>query len=125
MFTLLLDANAGVSKTLAMLRLALGAKENWVAQNRTGLGVGWLQATRLLWPHTLTGIVVFTAFATAGWRPVLWAIPFAGGLLVAIPFCVLTAHPKIGRLLKHIATIPEEAGLCPDPPGAKPRDLIP
>ena len=117
-FTLLLDANAGVSKTLAMLRLAFGAKESWVAQNRTGLGVGWLHAARLLWPHTLTGIIVFAAFATAGWRPLLWAIPFAGGLVVAIPFCVVTAHPRIGQLLKPIATIPEEAGLCPDPPGA-------
>jgi membrane glycosyltransferase len=115
-FTLLLDANAGVSKTLAMLRLALGAKESWAAQSRSSLGVGWLHATRLLWPHTLIGTLVFAAFATAGWRPVLWAIPFAGGLVVAIPFCVLTAHPKVGRYLKNIATIPEEAGLCPDPP---------
>ncbi len=111
-FTLLLDATAGVSKTLAMLRLAFGFKETWAAQNRTGRGVGWMEAARLLWPHTLVGIAVFAAFAMAGWRTVLWAAPFAGGLLVAIPLCVLTADAGFGRWMRRagIAAIPEEIG---------------
>ena len=109
-FTLLLDATAGVSKTLAMLRLAFGFKENWAAQNRAGRGVGWIEAARLLWPHTLVGVVVFAAFWEAGWRAALWAIPFAGGLLVAIPLCVLTADPRFGTWLQRrgLAAIPEE-----------------
>ena len=109
-FTLLLDANAGVSKTLAMLRLALGATESWAAQNRTGRGVGWAEAAWLLWPQTLIGTLAFATFAAAGWRAVLWAIPFAGGLVVAIPFCVLTADPRFGSWLQRIglAAIPEE-----------------
>ena len=111
-FSLLLDATAGVSKTLAMLRLAFGFRENWAAQNRTGRGVGWREAARLLWPHTLTGVVAFAAFAEAGWRAALWAIPFAGGLLVAIPLCVLTADPRFGAWLQRrkLAAIPEEYG---------------
>ena len=109
-FSLLLDATAGVSKTLAMLGLALGRKENWAAQNRTGRGIGWLEAAFLLWPHTLVGVAVFAAFAMAGWRTVFWAIPFAGGLLAAIPLCVLTADPGFGRWMRRVglAGVPEE-----------------
>ena len=109
-FALLVDATAGVSKSLAMLRLAVGTRESWAPQNRTGRRVGWGEAARLFWPHTLIGTVVFAAFAMAGWWGVLWAIPFAGGLLVAAPLCVLTADPRFGRWLQRIglAAIPEE-----------------
>ena len=109
-FALLVDATAGVSKSLAMLRLAVGSRESWAPQNRTGRRVGWGEAASLFWPHTLIGTVVFAAFAMAGWRAVLWAMPFAGGLLVAVPLCVLTADPRFGRWLQRIglAAIPEE-----------------
>ena len=110
LFTLLLDATAGVSKTLAILRLRFGFRERWAAQNRAGRGVAWAEAARLLWPHTLVGLLVCVAFGMAGWRAVLWAIPFAGGLLVAIPLCVLTADAGFGRWLRRrgIAAVPEE-----------------
>jgi membrane glycosyltransferase len=41
---------------------------------------------------------------------VLWALPFAGGLLVAIPFCVVTADPGFSAWLRRhgIAAVPEE-----------------
>ena len=91
---------------------AFDRTRSWAAQNRTGRGVGWMEAARLLWPHTLVGIVVFTAFAMAGGRTMLWAIPFAGGLPMAIPLCVLTADAGFGRWMRRagIAAIPEEIG---------------
>ena len=82
-FTLIYDAIAPVSKTAAIVRLMFGTRTGWVAQNRFDRDVGWAEATRLCWPHTLLGVVVFAAFACAGWHAVLWALPFAGGLLVA------------------------------------------
>jgi len=105
-FTLLLDAIGTVNKTLAMLR----SGADWAPQNRAARGVGWAEATRMLWPHTLVGFLSFTGFALGGWVPVLWALPLAGGLLVAIPFCVLTADPRFGAWLQknRIAAIPEE-----------------
>ena len=110
LFTLQLDAVSVVSKTLATIRLALGQPTPWLPQNRSDRGVSWREAVRLFWPHTLLGVVVFAAFATAGWAAVLWAAPFAGGLLTAIPFCVLTADPRLGRWLQRhrLAAIPEE-----------------
>ncbi len=110
-FTLLMDAVSAVAKTAAMLRLAFGgAAALWTPQNRNDRGVGWLEAALLLWPQALIGTVVFAGFADAGWTATLWAAPFAGGLVVAIPLCVLTANARIGQLLRdhRFAAIPEE-----------------
>jgi len=109
-FTLALDAIGAVAKTLAMARLALGLRAGWVAQNRTARGVGWGEAARMLWPHTLLGLACFAGFASAGWVTLAWALPLAGGLPVAVPLCVLTSDPRLGQWLKArgIAAIPEE-----------------
>jgi membrane glycosyltransferase len=112
LFTVLLDAIAPVHKTIVMLRLAAGARAGWLPQNRGARGVGWGEATRLLWPHTLFGVIVFALLACGSWGAVLWALPFAGGLLVAIPFCVATADPRFSAWLarRGIAAVPEELG---------------
>jgi membrane glycosyltransferase len=109
-FTLLLDAINMVTKTAATVRIGLGSQSNWIVQNRTARGVTWAEATRLLWPHTLLGALVFAFLAKSGWTPVLWATPFAIGLPLAIPFCVLTANPAFGAWLgkRRMAAIPEE-----------------
>ena len=115
-FMLLLDAVAQVHKTLAMLRLAMGRRAGWLAQNRSARGVGWGEATRMFWPHTMVGLVVFTGFASAGQAALLWAIPFAGGLLCVIPFAVVTADAGFSAWLRRhgIVAIPEE--VAPPPP---------
>jgi membrane glycosyltransferase len=121
-FTLLLDAVSAVAKTGAMLRLVRGRHADWNLQNRSDRRVGWREATRLLWPQSVLGIAVFSAFALAGWSATLWALPLAGGLLVSIPFCVLTADPRLGRWLRQrqIAAVPEELRASPrgQPAGA-------
>ena len=97
-------------QTAAMLRLAFGATAPWTPQNRNDRGVGWLEAALLLWPQALIGTVVFAGFAQAGWTATLWAAPFAAGLVLAIPLCVLTANARIGQWLRdhRFAAIPEE-----------------
>jgi len=109
-FTLLLDALSQVHKTLAMVRLALGARPGWLPQNRSVRGVGWGEAARMFWPHTVFGLAVFAAFASASWTAVLGALPFAGGLLVAIPLCVFSADPVVSCWLRArgVAAVPEE-----------------
>jgi membrane glycosyltransferase len=114
-FTLLLDAVSLVAKTGAMVRLGLGRHVGWTPQNRVDRGVGWREAGRLLWPQTALGALVFGGFMSAGWAATLWALPLAGGLLLAIPLCVLTADPRFGRWMRHrrIAAIPEEISFHP------------
>ena len=120
-FSLLLDAVSTVAKTTAMLRQALGARTRWIPQNRADRSVGWREATRLLWPQTALGLLVFSGFATAGWVATVWALPLAGGLLAAIPLCVVTADPRVGRWLRRhqIAAIPEELIIHPDQPRSR------
>jgi membrane glycosyltransferase len=110
LFTLTYDAIGPVSKTIAMARLLFGARPGWLPQNRSDRGVSWQEAARLFWPHTVLGIAVFAAFACAGPRAVLWALPFAGGLLVAIPFAVVSADQHLGQWLRRrgVAAVPEE-----------------
>jgi membrane glycosyltransferase len=112
MFTLLLDAINVPAKTAATVRACLGYGARWTTQNRTARGVSWSEAVRLLWPQSLLGVVAFACFAHAGWIVVVWAMPFAAGLMLAIPFCVMTASPAFGVWLRamRIAAIPEEFG---------------
>ena len=126
-FTLLLDAVSVAAKTGAMLRLAFGARPGWTPQNRSDRGVTWGEAARLLWPQTVLGVLVFAGFATAGWTATLWALPLAGGLLAAIPLCVLTADPRFGRWLRdrQIAAIPEEHPVGPRAPAVTGLALLP
>jgi membrane glycosyltransferase len=115
-FTLLLDAIAQPSKTIAFARVILGAGPGWLPQNRGARGVAWREAVRLFWPHTLFGVAVFAALLSSSWVAALWALPFTGGLLVAIPFCVLTADRRVSAWFRRhrIAATPEERA-CPTP----------
>jgi membrane glycosyltransferase len=111
-FAMIIDPITLVNKTETVLRLLAGRPAGWPAQNRGDRGVPWSEAVRLFWPQTVLGVAVFAAFASAGPMAVLLALPLAGGLLVAIPFCVLSADPRIGAWLQAhgIAAIPEELG---------------
>jgi membrane glycosyltransferase len=115
LFTLLLDPVAQVSKTGAMLRVLTGRGAFWAAQDRAARGVPWRVAARAFWPHTLIGAAALLCFAQAGPLALLWSLPFVGGLLVAIPFCVATADPRLGDWLRRhgVAAMPEEV----EPPG--------
>ena len=119
-FTLLLDAVQMPHKALALARLGLGAPAVWLPQNRRDRGVSWAEAARLFWPHTLFGVLVFALLGSASWGAALWALPFAGGLLAAIPFCVVTSDAKSSAWLRRrrIAAIPEELATDCDRPDA-------
>jgi membrane glycosyltransferase len=119
-FTLLLDSINLQAKTFATLRIAggriavgriaVGSRARWMPQNRLGRGISWCEAAWLLWPQTSLGLAAFVCFAHAGWTAVTWAAPFAIGLILAIPFCVLTADPATGAWLRRnrLAATPEE-----------------
>ena len=110
-FTTLLDPISTFNKALFLLALPFGGRRSgWAVQNRADRGVAWADAARLLWPHTACGVAVFGLLAMAAPGAVLWALPWAGGLLLAIPFCVLTASPRLSAVLRDrgLAATPEE-----------------
>ncbi len=110
LFTLLLDAVVAPSKLGAMGRVLTGRSPGWLPQNRSGRGVPWREAGLRFWSTTLFGLVLFAAlFSISTWAALL-AMPFAGGLLLAIPFAVVTSSLWLSRLLQShaVAATPEE-----------------
>jgi membrane glycosyltransferase len=117
-FTALLDPVSTFNKAMFLLALFFGGARHggggggggWAPQNRADRGVGWGDAARLLWPHTLFGAAVFGLLLATAPGAALWALPVAGGLPLAIPFCVLTASPRVSALLRRrgVAATPEE-----------------
>lgn len=102
-FSALLAPVSAVNRTLAVGASLVRRTPRWSSQDRSGGAVPFGEAVRLLWPHTLLG-VVFVVLAGA------WATPFAAGLLLAVPFCLATSSPRVGSALVRlgIARTPEE-----------------
>ncbi|GAA0604849.1 glucans biosynthesis glucosyltransferase MdoH [Craurococcus roseus] len=111
-FTTLLDPVSTFNKATFLLALPFGGagKRGWAPQNRADRGVGWGDAARLLWPHTLFGAAVFAPLLATAPGAALWAALPAGGLVAAIPFCVLTSSPRVSARLRArgVAATPEE-----------------
>jgi membrane glycosyltransferase len=118
-FTTLLDPVSVFNKAMFLLALPFGGARRgggWAPQNRADRGVPWRDAARLLWPHTLFGAAVFGLLLATAPTAALWALPWAGGLLVAVPFCVATSSRAFSALLHRTRTAatPEELA-CASP----------
>jgi membrane glycosyltransferase len=113
-FTALLDPVSTFNKAMFLLALPFGGGRkgghHWAPQNRADRGVRWGDAARLLWPHTLFGAAAFGSLLATAPGAALWAAVPAGGLLLAIPFCVLSASPRVSAVLRArgVAATPEE-----------------
>lgn len=115
LFTTILSPISCLNKSRFLAALPFGAKMGWGAQNRAARDIGWGDAARLLWFHTLVGVLAFAFLAlTAPWA-IGFALPWAGGLLLAIPFCVWTASPRVAHALaaRGLAATPEEVAARP------------
>jgi len=110
-FTTLLDPVSTLNKALFLLALPLGGRRGgWAPQNRADRGVAWADAARLLWPHSLAGLLVLGLLLATAPAALPWALPWVAGLVVAIPFCVATASPGLSARLRQarLAATPEE-----------------
>ena len=111
MFFLLLSPILWTCHTLYFAGLPFGRAIGWIGQTREDHAVPWTTAARQLWPQTLLGAACLAAVAAL--QPA--ALPYmfvllAGGLVLAIPFCVVTAWPRLGAALTRagIGRLPEE-----------------
>jgi membrane glycosyltransferase len=121
LFTQLFEPLSNLNKAIFLARLPFGARPGWLPQNRADRGVSWRDATRLLWPHTVTGLLLTTCFALVSWPALLLALPFTAGMILAVPLCVATADPSFSAWLRSqgIAAVPEELA-----PAGLPRPAI-
>jgi membrane glycosyltransferase len=115
-FSFLQGAVSTIRTTIFMAGLALGRSVVWGGQPRDAYGISWPTALRNMWPQTLFGVIVCGALLLVSPTVLLWSLPLTLGYLLAVPFCVLTAAPAAGRLLRRLglAAIPEEFAPPPE-----------
>ncbi|MEF2552521.1 glucans biosynthesis glucosyltransferase MdoH [Aurantimonas sp. A2-1-M11] len=111
--SMLLAPVAAVYVTIFLAGLPFGRSVTWSGQNRDVLGVGWGSALRAMWPQTLFGSVMAVTLFAAAPLALVWSLPFVAGLLLAVPFTVMTAMPALGRFLSRagLFAVPEESAL--------------
>ncbi|MFS8036926.1 glucans biosynthesis glucosyltransferase MdoH [Xanthobacter sp. AM11] len=110
-FSFLLGAITAMAVTLEMGRLLLGrARSGWRVQARDGHGVSWRSAAAAFWPQTVFGLAVAAALAAVSPLLLVWAAPVLAGYVLAVPFTVATAAPRLGALAVRLGlcAVPEE-----------------
>lgn len=98
------------TQTMFMVALLFGRNAGWAAQRRDGYRVPWQAAAEGLWPATVFGIAVVLFLAATAPAAVPWFLPFLAGLMVSIPFAVVTSSPAVGEVAVQwrLCAIPEE-----------------
>jgi membrane glycosyltransferase len=104
-FSFLQGAVSTIRTSIFMVGLLFGRSVVWGGQARDVRRLSWTEAVRQLWPQTLFGGIVCAALIIVAQPLFWWSLPLTAGYLLAIPFAVLTADPRVGRWLKLL-------GLC-------------
>jgi membrane glycosyltransferase len=106
----LLSAPVGFRTALFMAGLPFGANLGWGAQNRDGGGLALADCARAFWPGSLFGAVCLGLIAYGAPGALVFALPYAAGLVLAVPFAWITARPGLGLWMQRykICAIPEE-----------------
>ena len=124
-FTLLFVPVAMVGGAWFMLKLLFGRRSTWAPQRRADYRLSWAQAARALWPQTAVGFALAIVLAVAAPMALPWFMPFLGGLVLAIPFAVLTASPRLAAWMERqrLCAMPEEIVPSAELAGVRRRDL--
>lgn len=109
-FSFLQGAVSTIRTSVFMIGLMFGKSVVWGGQSRDTYGISWSTAATNLWPQTVFGIIVCTALGLISLEILLWSLPLTAGYLLAMPFAVLTASPRIGAWLQRnrLCAIPED-----------------
>jgi membrane glycosyltransferase len=115
-FSFLQGAISSMRTTIFMIGLLAGRSVVWGGQARDAARPSFAEATRQLWPQTLFGAMVCGALLATAPTVLLFSLPLTAGYLLAIPFAVLTADPKLGRKLRALGLcgIPEDFAPPPE-----------
>jgi membrane glycosyltransferase len=113
-FTLLLTPLSMFAVTYFIVAMFSDRSVGWNGQRRDSYGISWVDALRGLWQPTLFGAALLAALALTAPAAIAWFLPFLAGLLLAVPFEVLTSSRRVGAWAarQRLCGIPEEF----DPP---------
>jgi membrane glycosyltransferase len=109
-FSFLQGAVSTIRTSIFMVGLMFGKSVVWGGQSRDAAGLSWTMAARDLWPQMLFGAAVCGALLLIAPAVLWWSLPLTAGYLLAVPFAVLSADPRVGRALQNLGVcgIPED-----------------
>jgi membrane glycosyltransferase len=115
-FGMLVSPVVAVAQTIFIGGLMVGRRITWNAQMRDPREVRWSQALPTLWPQTVVGVAMATGLAIYAPSMLPWAAPIVLAWLLAVPFAVGTAAPRLGRVLQRwrLCAVPEEFDTPPE-----------
>jgi membrane glycosyltransferase len=97
LFSTLLVLNNVLYTTWAVFITPFKGRE-WLSMKKAGLeNISWREATRLLWPSIVVGVVCVVCGALFAPRWLLFASPFVLSFLLAVPLTVWSSKPAQGR----------------------------
>jgi membrane glycosyltransferase len=109
-FSLILAPILTLRAAIFMAGLPLGLAVRWDGQQRDPRRVRWAEAARCFWFETAVGFACFALLASFAPDMLVWPFPMLAGLVLSIPFAVLSASSWAGRLMTSakLCAIPEE-----------------
>ena len=109
-FSLLLSPVVALAQTVFVFGLFFGKRIRWDAQERDDRRVTLREAMGGLWLQTALGAAFLTVLSLVAPHILPWAAPVIAGLLLSVPFAVVTSMPTLGRLFRlcGLCAIPEE-----------------
>ncbi|WP_118132752.1 glucans biosynthesis glucosyltransferase MdoH [Oceanicella sp. SM1341] len=110
LFSMMLAPVVAFRVTLFLIGLPFGRATIWGGQMRDPRRLAWGEALGGLWPQTLFGLGLAGLVWAMAPSALPWTLPVLAGLVLAIPFAVLTAAPAAGRLCARagLCAVPEE-----------------
>jgi membrane glycosyltransferase len=94
----------------------LGRNVGWDAQARGDRGITWREALRRHVWHLCLGLTWSTAILVIAPPFIWWMTPVFAGMLLSVPFTVLTSRASVGRRLRSTGLLltPEETACPPE-----------
>jgi membrane glycosyltransferase len=102
--------------TTFVVSALFGRSVGWDAQPRGDRGISWREGLmRHKW-HLMLGLVWGAAILALAPKFIWWMIPVLAGMIVAVPFTVLTSRASLGRALRERGWLvtPEETAPPPE-----------
>jgi membrane glycosyltransferase len=102
--------------TTFVVSALFGRSVGWDAQPRGDRGISWREGfMRHKW-HLILGLVWGAAILTLAPKFIWWMIPVLAGMIVAVPFTVLTSRASLGQALRARGWLvtPEESAPPPE-----------
>lgn len=109
-FSVLLSPIVTLRSAVFTISLLFGRMVSWGGQARDAYSLNWRHAAQELWPQTAVGVATLAVIGTYLPGAFIWVLPVLAGLVLAIPFAVVTGSQRVGAALaaSKLCAIPEE-----------------